>query len=301
MTDRPISVVVPTRNRAHLLKECLPSLVAALRPQDELIVADSASTTNAVRDVTLSFGATYIRCDAPGTSRARNAGWRKARNDIVAFVDDDVRVDPTWASSLARTFADPGTAFVTGSVGAAPDAEGPAVAQMTRTEPARLDAATTGVIGHSANLAVRKQALETIGGFDELLGPGVRFKAAEDLDLFDRLFAAGYVGRYEPSVSAHHESWRRIRDYVKLQGAYGFGIGARLAKLLRTDRANAPRAVKIAFLDRGLSPLLRNLRERDRAGIAGRSLRLLGTIAGFVVAMFYPVRDGHLGGRRYHG
>jgi glycosyltransferase involved in cell wall biosynthesis len=300
--ERAISVVVPTRNRAHLLKDCLPTLRAALRPQDELIVADSASTTRAVRDVAREFGATYVRCDEPGTSRARNAGWRAARSDIVAFIDDDVRVDPSWAQALANAFTDPGTTFVTGYIGEPPEegAGAPAVAQMVATEPARLDATTTGLIGHSANLAVRKQALELIGGFDEMLGPGVRFKAAEDLDLFDRLFGAGYIGRYEPSASANHTSWRRIREYVKLQGAYGYGAGARLSKLVRMDKANRGRAIRTAFLDWALLPLLRNLRNRNRTGIAARSMRLVGTASGFTLGMLYPVRDGHLGGRKYH-
>ena len=114
---RPISVVIPTRDRAHLLEECLVSLRKSLRPFDELIVADSASVSPDVKTVALAFDAKYIRCRLPGTSRARNAGWRAARHEIVAFVDDDVRVDTTWASALAKVFDDPGVAFVTGAIG----------------------------------------------------------------------------------------------------------------------------------------------------------------------------------------
>lgn len=300
MTDHGITVVIPTRNRAHLLKDCLGYLVDAVRPVDEIIVVDSASTTRAVRDVTESFGARFVRSEIPGTSRARNAGWRAARNDIIAFIDDDVRVDPTWAAALSRAFDDPGTTFVTGYIGEPPEGGvGPAVAQMVDSQPARLDSTTTGLIGHSANLAVRRRALETIGGFDEKLGPGVRFKAAEDLDLFDRLFASGYVGRYDPSVPAYHESWRRIRDYIRLQGAYGYGAGARLAKLARTDRPHARRAARVAFVDWGFKPLMRSVRARSRTGMAARLMRIGGTVAGFSVAILYPVRDGHIGGRAY--
>jgi glycosyltransferase involved in cell wall biosynthesis len=297
--DRPVSVVIPTRDRAHLLEECLVSLRKSLRPFDELIVADSASMSPDVKTVALAFDAKYIRCRLPGTSRARNAGWRAARHEIVAFVDDDVRVDPTWASALAKVFDDPGVAFVTGAIGW-PDvkrAAGPAVAVMERPDALRLDASTTGIIGHSANLSARRSALEHVGGFDELLGPGVRFRAAEDHDLFDRLFASGYVGRYEPSVSSYHESWRRIREWVRLQGAYGWGTGARIAKLLRTDRPHSIRAARIAIIDWSLRPMVKSIRPWDRTVIAGSLVRLASTIAGFAIAIFTPVRDGHFRGR----
>lgn len=298
-TNRAISVVVPTRNRAHLLIPCLEALRRSLRQQDELIVADSASTTNATRDVALLCHAKYVRCDLPGTSRARNAGWRSATNDVIAFIDDDVRVDPPWAEAVAHVFDDPGVSFMTGFIGEPPEGEGPLIAQMVGVEPKRLDTTTAGLIGHSANLAVRRQALERIGGFDELLGPGVRFKAAEDLDLFDRLFAAGYVGRYEPTATSHHDSWRRIREYVKLQGAYGYGSGARLVKLWRTDRSNAYRATRTTTIDWALKPFARSLRYKSKAELAARTARILGTVAGFARAAFYPIRDGHLGGRNY--
>ena len=277
------------------------ALRKSLRPFDELIVADSASVSPDVKTVALAFDAKYIRCERPGTSRARNAGWRAARHEIVAFVDDDVRVDPTWASALAKAFDDPGVAFVTGAIGwpEPKAASGPVVAVLEHPNALKLDASTTGIIGHSANLAVRRSALEHVGGFDELLGPGVRFRAAEDHDLFDRLFASGYVGRYEPTVSSYHEAWRRIREWVALQGAYGWGTGARVAKLLRTDRPHGLRAARIAIVDWSLRPLVKSIGRRDRTVIAGSLVRLAYTIAGFAIAIFTPVRDGHFRGRSY--
>jgi glycosyltransferase involved in cell wall biosynthesis len=294
-------VVIPTRDRAHLLEECLASLRKSLRPFDELIVADSASVSPDVKTVALAYDAKVIRCELPGTSRARNAGWRAARNEIVAFVDDDVRVDATWASALEKVFDDPGVAFVTGAIGwpEIREASGPVVAAMEHPDPLKLDASTTGIIGHSANLSVRRSALEHVGGFDELLGPGVRFRAAEDHDLFDRLFASGYVGRYDPTVSCYHEAWRRIREWVLLQGAYGWGTGARVAKLLRTDRAQALRAARIALVDWVFRPLVRAIGRRDRNMVAGSLVRLAYTFGGFTVGLFTPVRDGHFRGRSY--
>ena len=46
--------------------------------------------------------------------------------------------------------------------------------------------------------------------------PGTPFRAAEDNDLFDRFFAAGYLGRYEPAGNGWHEQWRTRSQLVKL-------------------------------------------------------------------------------------
>jgi glycosyltransferase involved in cell wall biosynthesis len=236
----------------------------------------------------------------PGASLARNRGWRAAAHEVIAFIDDDIRVDAGWAAMVGQAFMDPGIHFITGRTGEpSNDRSGvPPLAQKTEQAPHRLDSATRLVIGHSANLAVRRRALEQIAGFDERLGAGGRFRAAEDLDLFDRLFAAGYVGQYEPKVSAVHEPWRRQRDYVRLQGSYGVGSGARIAKLVRTDSSRARSAARSAFIDSGLRPLAEALRNRWTIGIAARILRLLGTVAGLVLGLLHSVRDGHFGGRR---
>lgn len=195
-----------------MLGECLRRLAAALRPDDEVIVVDSASSSSDVRSLALARGASYLRCEAPGASRARNAGWRTARHDVVAFVDDDVRVAPAWAAAMSGRFArSPEAAFVTGRVSLPPGAPWTDVPIATKdeAEPVTLGPGTTGVLGHSANAAVRRAALQVVGGFDERLGACSGFRAAEDNDLWDRLLAAGFSGRYEPEAEAWHEQWRR--------------------------------------------------------------------------------------------
>ena len=64
---------------------------------------------------------------------------------------------------------------------------------------------------------------------------------SDETDLFDRLFAAGWVGWYEPAARAWHDQWRTRRQRIRLSWLYGFGAGARVAKLGRTDRRRAGR------------------------------------------------------------
>ncbi|HMC51278.1 MAG TPA: glycosyltransferase, partial [Acidimicrobiales bacterium] len=242
MQQTSLSVVVPTRDRPALLGPCLESLRSSLRPEDELIVVDSASRDPVVAAVASAHGARVVRCERPGSSRARNAGAAAAGRDVIAFVDDDVRVAVSWADGMAKTFEDASVAFVTGRVGVPPDQVATAeraVAVKDDAEPCRLDGRCIGVIGSSASFAIRRDALARVGGFDESLGPGGRLGVVEDLDLFDRLFAAGMVGRYEPAARAWHDQWRTRPQLLRMDWQYGRGAGARLAKLVRTDPPGA--------------------------------------------------------------
>lgn len=294
--EQRLSVVVPTRDRPSFLAACLDRLVASLREDDELIVVDSASRDPMVREVAEAAGARYLRCTVPGASRARNLGWRAARHELIAFVDDDVRVEAGWAAAARTLEGSPHTAFLTGRIGLSADQESSErpVALLDEDQARDLDADSRGSIGHSANLTVRREALERVGGFDELLGAGATFQAAEDYDLFDRLFSAGHVGRYDPDAAATHEQWRTRSDLLRLDWGYGFGTGARIAKLLRTDRRRAGRIAVDFLWSYTLRVAVKDLLRGYEFGSLTRLLRAAGTLVGFVRALPYRLRDGHL-------
>jgi hypothetical protein len=145
---------------------------------------------------------------------------------------------------------------------------------------------------------MHRAMLETVGGFDEAMGPGSRWPAGEDPDLLDRVLATGAHGWYAPDAAAYHEHWRRVRQYVALQHRYGTGAGARLAKLVRTDRVRF-RVVAADDLWRwGLASVGRELVKRDWLRAAGSVLRSLGMVRGFVAGIVVPVKDGHYRLRR---
>jgi glycosyltransferase involved in cell wall biosynthesis len=294
VSRQPLSVVVPTRDRPDQLREALAALREALGEGDELIVVDSASAhTRATADVAAQFDARLVRCDRPGASAARNAGWRLASNEYVGFVDDDVVVDPGWADAMVGCLdAHRDAAFVTGRIDAPPGSTTMTVSVKDDATPAVFGPTAGGVLGHSASLTVRRTAIAAVGGFDESLGAGARWRAAEDNDLFDRLLSSGRPGRYEPSARASHPQWRRIREWVALQHSYGIGSGARLAKLWRLDRARW----RVAFVDDvvtwGWRQLPRELVRRDGYRALGTLLRLAGIARGFFAAIMTPVDDG---------
>jgi GT2 family glycosyltransferase len=295
-----LSVVVATRDRAGLLGPCLDALGRSVASSDEIIVVDSCSRRPDTAAVASAQGVRLVRCDVAGASLARNAGWRTAAHGVVAFIDDDVRVGPGWAGALRRAFRDhPDAAFITGRLGLkSQDArtEWP-VAFFDGSEPLPIVPDVAANVGHGANLSVRRTALDLVGGYNEVLGPGARFHAGEDLELMDRLLAHGLIGRYEPAAEATHEQYRTRTELVRLEWRYGIGQGARLVLLRGQDRKRFTPVFRYVAVDGGLRVLLRCIKERYEFGAALVAARLVGMAVGALGATTAATWS-RLGGRR---
>lgn len=297
MGDRAaLAVVVPTRDRPGLLAGCLAALCDAEVPAADIIVVDSASGDPLATEPARVLGVTVLRCDRPGASLARNVGWRSTPHPLVAFVDDDVRVGPGWAGHITAPFTAPEVVLVTGAVGVDAPVNDRAVATTYDVAGGRFGLERTGHVGASANLAVRRDVLEAVGGFDELLGAGGRFRAAEDLDLFDRMLRHG-DGFHEVEARAVHDQWRSRRDLLGLELSYGIGFGARLAKLARTDRARAGALARFE-VRRFVGDIATDLRRSYEFGLVSRAAWLCGLLAGATRGALVPVDRGHFQPRR---
>ncbi|MGH9666091.1 MAG: glycosyltransferase, partial [Bryobacteraceae bacterium] len=130
MSTRPhrdiplVTVVVPTRNRAALLRELVESLwKQTLDPETyEIIVVDNQSsdgTAEMIREMQgnspcrLTF---HVMKENKGPIHSRNAAARMAQGEILAFTDSDCRVTPEWLERGLKPFANPEVAFVSGVV-----------------------------------------------------------------------------------------------------------------------------------------------------------------------------------------
>ncbi|MFL5637767.1 MAG: glycosyltransferase family 2 protein [Gemmatimonadaceae bacterium] len=85
-----VSVIIPTYNRAQLLKLTLQSILAQTHPVLEIIVVDDGSADN-TSEICAEFGAPvrYIHQRNQGVSAARNNALRAAEGDWIAFCDSD--------------------------------------------------------------------------------------------------------------------------------------------------------------------------------------------------------------------
>jgi HAD superfamily hydrolase (TIGR01662 family) len=124
-----------------------------------------------------------VRTGGGGPARARNLGWRVARTEWIAFLDEDVVPDPDWYEALARDLADL-PADVAGSQGRV---RVPLPEDRTPTDWERGTAGLATGSWITADLAYRRRALAAVGGFDERFPRAFR----EDSDLALRIMDTG--------------------------------------------------------------------------------------------------------------
>jgi GT2 family glycosyltransferase len=202
-----LSVVIPTLNRP----DALPRALAALGDQShrafEVIVVEDAKNESPVDKQPYPFELRVLRAERPGASTARNAGWQAARHPVVLFMGDDIIPAPdllarhsdlheanpddrvgvlgrvVWARELKRTafmvWLDRGIQFnypsITGS----------------EAGPGHL---------YTANVSLKRAALERVGGFDADRYPFLY----EDIDLGRRLFDGGFRLIYDSDAVGEH-------------------------------------------------------------------------------------------------
>lgn len=201
-----VSVVIPTHNRADLLREAIASVRDQTFADWEIIVVDDHSNDH-TREVVESFGdnrVRYIQNEGKnGPSVARNLGIANARGDCIAFLDDD---DEWLPHKLDRQIAilDDGPETVCGIYGnrlmvdkhtgctlsddpGADTLSGNLLDQLMIKNPI-----------HTSTLVVRKRCLDKVGPFDETM------RYMEDRDLWIRL-AQRWEFEYveEPLIKAY--------------------------------------------------------------------------------------------------
>ncbi|MBT1634046.1 MULTISPECIES: glycosyltransferase [Curtobacterium] len=275
-----ISIVVSTIvTRVEDIRKLLDFLEHLDYPRYEVILVDNRVKLPEVdalpgllegRDVRL------VTERRPGCSAGRNAGVAAAHGEIIAFTDDDVRVDAQWLRSIGTRFVrEPEVAAVTGMilpveletpaqiwyeayyggfsgertfqpVTIVPD-DVPGVMRHAQARAVRPDGSVQkhfavygiGGYGAGANWAVRRSAFDAVGGFDPVLGAGVPARGGEDLAIFiDILWSGGRIG-FEPRAVVHH---RHRQDLAGLHGqlhSNGVGFTALMCELIAKDRRHA--------------------------------------------------------------
>ncbi|MDQ3608081.1 MAG: glycosyltransferase [Actinomycetota bacterium] len=241
MTVALFTVVVCTRDRAQHLPTTLDALEG--QPQDFpiLVVEQSMQEDAALHQRAASNGRLRVLRDTgQGLSRARNLAWPQVETEWVVFVDDDCVVDERWGAELGAVLASRGDVdFVSGHVGL-PGHAGPQQVPVTcfRVERERVRSGRwtrPWAIGFGVCMAVRRSAIERLGGWDERLGAGTSdFPAAEDMDFNFRLLRSGGAALATPRVRAEHRQWRTRAELPPLLAGYMAGWCGFAMKTLQT-------------------------------------------------------------------
>jgi GT2 family glycosyltransferase len=180
-----VSFVIPVRDDAARLARCLERIRSnrARGVAIEAVVVDNGSRD---RSAAVARAAGAIVIEAPGVPVAvmRNRGAARAGGDVVAFVDADHEIESSWARHAIAALTDARV----GAAGAAYHApqNGTWVQRTYDTLRTRVSGRRDVEWLGSGNLAVRRDAFRSVGGFDTSL------ETCEDVDLCQRLRAAGY-------------------------------------------------------------------------------------------------------------
>lgn len=199
--DGSIAVTVVVASHARQLR--LRWLLNALEEQTfsepwELVIAhdyDAATAERVIERHPLA-AARPVRSIAGGGSpaRQRNVGWRAARAEVVAFVDDDCRPEREWLERLVAVAREHPGHVVQGRTRPDPFEEAVLAAPHVRT----LNIEPVNSYRETCNILYPRDLLERLGGFDE------RAITGEDVDLSLRALAAGAQISAAPDALAYH-------------------------------------------------------------------------------------------------
>lgn len=216
--DLSVSIVVPVRDDPA----GVATLLDAVGGPSEVVVVDDGSSDRAALLDAVGGRAVVLHHDRPrGPGAARDAGWRAASGEVIAFVDADVVPSDGWLPRLLAHLADPQVGLVAPRVRSRP---GPSVLERyeRHRSPLDLGPAEARVAPRSrvsyvptAALVCRRRALEQLGGFDAALRVG------EDVDLVWRAVADGWSVRYEPAAVVEHRPRATWAALVRQRMAYG--------------------------------------------------------------------------------
>ncbi|HVB97287.1 MAG TPA: glycosyltransferase [Chloroflexota bacterium] len=211
------SVIVPARNAARTIGECLLSVLSQSLPRElyEIIVVDDGSTDATVR-IARSHNVRVIPQPPLGVAAARNTGARAAKSDILLFVDADCVPALDWIGQMLVPFEDP---MVVGAKGAYLTHQEHLLPRLVQVEYEekyrrleRFDSIDF-IDGYSA--AYRRSAFLAAGGFD------VSLAAAEDVELSYRLSKSGQRLVFAPKAHVFHYHGESLHRYATRKLRYG--------------------------------------------------------------------------------
>jgi glucosyl-dolichyl phosphate glucuronosyltransferase len=212
-----ITVILCTYNRAESLARALASVAKSQMPDGavwEVVVVDNNSSDN-TRAVVTEFAEhsphifRYVFEPKPGKSNALNRGIRETNADVIAFMDDDVQVEPDWLYKLTRVFSDPSYSGSGGRI----------VPQSAFTPPAWLDTSARYSLAPLAMFDLGPVACELR---EPPFGTNMAFRRemfsryeirSEDTEFGARVLRGGERLWYEPAALVHHSvSPSRLRE-----------------------------------------------------------------------------------------
>lgn len=250
-----ITAIIPTRNRADLLRSAVESLDCQTLSKNEfeVVVVDNGSTDHTM-DLAVGLekqwrNLRYVRENTPGLHAGRHRGLKEARGDVLVYADDDIRATPSWLEAIAENFADPKVSMVGGNN--YPDFQGPVPGWLENLW-ARPAMGGHGIgylsvlslpdgkremspyLVWGCNFSIRKQVVLDAGGFhpDSMPRELIRFRGDGETHVSRYVLENNLLCNYDSRASVFHAVTRERMsfDYFR-QRAFNQGVSDSYTRL----------------------------------------------------------------------
>jgi GT2 family glycosyltransferase len=225
VTGLRFSVIITTYNRPASLARTLAVLARTDYPHNEfevIVVDDGGSEPleGIVAGFSTEMNVRLIQQSNGGPAKGRNKGADVARNEFLAFTDDDCQPAPGWLSALARRLQRSPECLVGGrTVNGLTENPYSTASQLIiemvyafyNADPEQAQFFATN------NLAVRADLFRVSGSFDE------NFRVSEDREFCNRWRQRGFRMSYEPEAIVEHHHPLTFAGFWRQHFSYGRG------------------------------------------------------------------------------
>lgn len=215
-SDPFVSIIIPSFNESKHISSCLSSVLGQDWPKDrlEVIVVDNGSTDRTVEIASSLLDnvdcGTVLRKIGGTIASVRNYGWRHAKGDILAFLDGDSVVPPSWISAGVDLLNSINDSVCIGFKMAIPDEDSHWVqkAWFDFGNSSRHIGTNSVEWLCSFNLIVRRDLFEEVKGFDETLETG------EDYDFGKRISSLGRLIFSDNITVKHLGNVNSLKEFI---------------------------------------------------------------------------------------
>jgi glycosyltransferase involved in cell wall biosynthesis len=242
--DTLVDVIVATRNRPEDMARLLPTTVVQSHRHFRFFAIDQSDDPEPNRAAIRGLDDARFRHlvqREKGKSRALNLGLSRSSAELVAFTDDDCTLPEDWLATAVRLMLEhPDVGILFGNLTPTPhDPERCFIPAIEFDRP-RVHRGpllwSRGLLGMGANMIIRRSVFDTIGLFDEDLGPGGPHLTGEEVEITYRALQHGFEVQQRPELRVVHWGARPLAGGVAKQliNSGYFAVGSGYGKHLRS-------------------------------------------------------------------
>ncbi|MGA2775334.1 MAG: glycosyltransferase, partial [Candidatus Omnitrophota bacterium] len=225
-----VSVIIPSYNGKHFLKECLSSLYELRYPSKSLDikVVDNVSTDGTAQYVHRNFRKVQVlRNDENNFCKANNLGIKNSRGELVAFLNNDTQVEKDWLKALVESIEGSEQIGCVGSKVLFPDGRIQSAGHyefpnfrwgdrgLHEPDIGQYETAEEVNSLSGSSVLFRRRCLDDVGYFDEDF-----IMYLEDVDIFLRCRKKNWKLLYVPASIVHHSfhgtvDEKSVRFYIE--------------------------------------------------------------------------------------